>query len=175
MLRASISAASDTPDFWRRPGQSYPEHAGRFSGEPGYFAHVKKACRTLLEEVHLAPSAIDHCVFHTPNGKFPKAVAKSLGFSPEQLQDSLVVEKIGNTYAAASLLGLSALLDVCGAGETILLCSYGSGAGADCFLFETTPLLLEKRQTWNGFLREMTGKLEPVTYEEYRLRTGGGH
>lgn len=174
-LLATVSVATDTPDFWRRPGQAYPEHAGRFSGEPGYFYHVTTATRLLLEETQLKPTDIDYCVFHTPNAKFPQQVAKKLGFTPAQLEKSLVVPQIGNTYAAASLLGLAATLDQTEAGKKILVTSYGSGAGADSFLFETTELLVERRKSWKQFLRQQIAALELVDYQSYRLATGNGH
>ncbi len=148
-LLATTSVASDTPDFWRRPGQEYPQHAGRFSGEPGYFAHVSKATQLLLTETQLKPKDIDYCVFHTPNAKFPQLVAQQLGFKPEQLQQSLIVQNIGNTYAAASLLALCAVLDKAEAHKKVVVTSYGSGSGSDSFLFETTPLLVKKRTHWN--------------------------
>lgn len=138
---ATKSLCSDTPDFWRRPIQSHPQHSGRFTGEPAYFYHVITASKNLLNEVGLSPKEIDYCIFHTPNGKFPRTVAKRLGFSFEQLAPSLVVEKIGNTYAAASPLALIAVLRQAQAGKKILLTSYGSGAGADSFILETTTLL----------------------------------
>jgi len=166
-LSATTSIATDTPDFWRRPAESYPQHAGRFSGEPAYFWHVGTATRQLLDEVKLLPSEIDYCVFHTPNAKFPVAVSKQLGFTPTQLQHSLVVKQIGNTYAAASLLALASVLDHAKANQKILVTSYGSGSGSDSFLFETTPLLVKKRKTWTHLLEEQIAQLKPISYQEY--------
>jgi hydroxymethylglutaryl-CoA synthase len=174
-LLATTSIATDTPDFWRRPGQNFPEHAGRFSGEPAYFKHVGMAAKQLLAEVQLQPKDIDFCVFHTPNAKFPQAIAAQLGFTMEQLKPSLVVQQIGNTYAAASLLALSAVLDQAKAGQKILVTSYGSGSGSDSFLFETTPLLVEKRKQWNMFVQDFIAQTKPISYQEYQQNTGQAH
>jgi hydroxymethylglutaryl-CoA synthase len=174
-LLASVSVASDTPDFWRRPGQSYPEHAGRFSGEPAYFAHVMSATKALLTEVELQPSDIDFCIFHTPNAKFPQAVATKLGFKPEQLAPSLIVKQIGNTYAGASLLALAAVLDQAKANQTILVTSYGSGAGADSFLWRTTAELPKRRAKWQRLVAAQIVQLKSVSYQEYANFTGASH
>lgn len=172
-IEATCSVATDTPDFWRRPGQSYPEHAGRFSGEPAYFAHITASVNQLMAQMKVAPADVDYCVFHTPNGKFPRAIAKKLGFSAEQLSPSLVVDRVGNTYAAASLLALTALLDQVEADKRILLASYGSGSGSDAFLLRTTAALPKRRQKWSGLLEESIGRLSPITYSEYLGR--GNH
>ena len=129
----TLSVSSDTPDFWRRELQPYPEHAGRFTGEPSYFAQVLAAARAILERNGLQPTAIDWVVFHQPNGKFPVAAAHKLGFSREQLKPGLLAPMIGNCYCGSSLLGLAAVLDQAEAGQRILVVSYGSGAGSDAF------------------------------------------
>ncbi|KKR34086.1 MAG: hypothetical protein UT63_C0006G0004 [Candidatus Gottesmanbacteria bacterium GW2011_GWC2_39_8] len=161
-----ISYTSDTPDFWRRDGIRYPSHGGRFTGEPAYFSHVISAAEKLLKKTHLSPSDFDHAVFHMPNGKFPKIAAKRLGFTPDQIKDSLIVNIIGNPYSASALTGFSRVLDVAGPDEKIFFVSYGSGAGADAFIFQTTPLLSKKRKlgpTVDDYINDK----EYITYPEF--------
>jgi hydroxymethylglutaryl-CoA synthase len=167
-LKATISIATDTPDFWRRAGQSYPEHAGRFSGEPAYFYHIITAAKKIMNETNLIAKDFAYCVFHTPNGKFPRLAAQKLGFTSTQLDPSLMVDTIGNTYAAAVPLALSAVLDQAKPQEKILVVSYGSGAGSDAFVFETTDLITSYNQDRPGKIREQIGLVKEVDYQEYR-------
>lgn len=171
----TVSVATDTPDFWRRPGQEYPEHAGRFSGEPGYFWHVRTAAELLLNELALKPSQLDYCVFHTPNAKFPQAVAQQLGFTPEQLAPALIVKEIGNTYAAASPLALAAVLDQAKPKQKILVVSYGSGSGSDAFVFETTAALTTYHKHLSETVRQQIERLKPVSYQTYQQSHTGKH
>jgi hydroxymethylglutaryl-CoA synthase len=166
----TISIATDTPDFWRRPGQPYPEHAGRFSGEPGYFTHVTKAAKLMIDEMNMEPKDFAWCVFHTPNAKFPKTAAAKLGFSADQLAPSLIVPEVGNTYAAASLLALAAVLDQAKPDQYILVVSYGSGSGSDAFVFKTTNELTKFQQRQQLTVRQQLTQRNTVDYQEYQRR-----
>lgn len=140
------SYSSDTPDFWRREGVLYPSHGGRFTGSPAYFEHITEAAKSLLLKTKTNPKDYDYCVFHSPNGKFPKSVAQKLGFDQEQLQPGYIVNKIGNPYSASSLISLAAVLEIAKPEEKIFMVSYGSGAGADAFYLRTTKELINKRK-----------------------------
>lgn len=159
-----VSFTSNTPDFWRRDQQAFPSHAGRFTGEPAYFNHVVGASKLLLTKIKKEPSSFTHAVFHMPNAKFPKAVAKRLGFTKEQLAAGFVVSKIGNPYSASSLTGLAAVLDVAKPNDTIFFCSYGSGAGADAFVFRVTKEILSYKKRITHFVAE---QIEKKTYVDY--------
>lgn len=137
------SYMTDTPDFWRRDHEYYPQHAGRFTGDPAYFKHITGAGRAILEKSGMKPGDFAYAVFHQPNGKFPMRVGKMLGFTKEQLETGWLVPWLGNTYSGASPVGLTAILDVAKPGDLIFMVSYGSGAGSDAFIWKTTDRLAE--------------------------------
>ena len=163
----SMSYTSDTPDFWRRALQKYPQHASRFTSEPAYFKHVCVTADAIILKNGLNPKDFDHVVFHQPNGKFPLAAAKMLGFEKKQLNAGLLVGQIGNSYSACSLLGLSAVLDEAMPDQRILLVSYGSGSGSDAFILKTT----EKIQACANFATKTQTYIDNKVYMnsfEYR-------
>ncbi len=164
---------TDTPDFWRREHRHYPEHAGAFTGEPAYFKHTLGASKAMMEEAGMKPSDFDFAVFHQPNAKFPKRAGKMLGFTPEQLETGLKVSKIGNTYSGASPIGLAGVLDIAKPGQKIFMCSYGSGAGSDAFIWETTDELT-KAQSYDVSTTDeiIDENIQYVTYGEYLRHRG---
>jgi len=163
----TYSFTSDTPDFWRREGEFYPRHGGRFTGEPAYFRHVTSATRGILEKSGFKPTDFRFAVFHMPNGKFPLSVGKQLGFKREQLEVGWVVSTMGNTYSGSSPTGLAAILDVAEPDDAILITSFGSGAGSDSFVLRATDLLPERQGLAPTVRSMLDGRRRYLTYGEY--------
>jgi len=166
-IEATYSYTSDTADFWRREGRVYPEHSGRFTGEPAYFRHVLGAGRGIMERARLEAKDFDYAVFHMPNGKFPMKAGRILGFGKEQIEPGWVVPWMGNTYSGSSPTGLVAILDVARPGERILLVSFGSGAGSDAFVFKVTKEIEAVRDLAPSFKSLLEENKIYLNYGEY--------
>src|SRR5512136_710945 len=91
VLEGSLSYVTDTPDFWRREYQKYPEHGQRFTGEPAYFKHITEASKVLMEATGTTAKDYRWAVFHQPNAKFPVKAGKELGFTRDQIETGLLV------------------------------------------------------------------------------------
>lgn len=171
VLEGCVSYVSDTPDFWRRAAAAYPSHAGRFSGEPGYFHHILEATRALLHRLGAEAGDFAHATFHQPNPKFSERVGKELGFSRAKLRAGSLVDRIGNAYAGSALLGLAAVLDVARPGERILAVSYGSGAGSDAFSFRVGDRI-EDRMALVRPTRDYIAERVELDYAMYARHSG---
>jgi hydroxymethylglutaryl-CoA synthase len=170
VIDATYSYVTDTPDFWRRAYAKYPEHGQRFTGEPAYFKHITEAGQAMLDATHTRPEDYRFAVFHQPNTKFPQRVAEMLGFKKEQIATGLLVPVIGNTYAGAAIIGLTAILDVAEPGDRIFMVSFGSGAGSDAFVLTVTEAIRDRRdrapRTQDYIARRTV--IDYATYARYR-------
>jgi hydroxymethylglutaryl-CoA synthase len=119
-----------------------------------------------MMQLGTGPEDYDHVVFHQPNVKFPIKIAKQLGFTVEQIREGLLVNEIGNAYAASSPLGLTAILDVVEPGEHVLLASYGSGAGSDAISLRVTEAIVA-RQNRAPKTRDYIARRVEIDYATY--------
>lgn len=165
-IEHTCSYTTDTPDFYRREGEPYPSHGGRFTGEPAYFKHVLSTAKMLFNETNTTAEEYDYACFHQPNGKFYLRAGKKLGFSSEQIERGLLTPNIGNTYSGAVPLALSNILDVAEPGDKIFVISYGSGAGSDGFAI-TVKDEIEERRELAPKTEDIIGKKTYVDYAVY--------
>lgn len=164
----SYSYVTDTPDFWRRQYEKYPEHGQRFTGEPAYFKHITAAASEFMRLTRTTAKDYRYAVFHQPNTKFPQRVAKMLGFSDQQIRTGLLVTDIGNTYAGSALIGLTAILDEAQPGDRILVVSFGSGAGSDALALTVTPALGDAgRRDAAPKTQDYIARRTPIDYATY--------
>lgn len=166
-INETLSFTTDTPDFWRRAESKYPAHGGRFTGQPAYFKHIISASKKLMEKIGSKPDDYDYAIFHQPNGKFPIAVSKMLGFSMDQIKQGLVVTYVGNTYSGAAMLGLASVLDVAKPNDRIFLTSYGSGAGSDSFDITVTENINKIKRKNAPSIKELVENKEYIDYGKY--------
>lgn len=170
IFEGSSSFVTDTPDFWRRPTTHYPSHGQRFTGEPAYFHHVVSAGQEFMSALGRTAKDFDYVVLHQPNKKFPERAAAMLGFEKAQWVTGLLVPIVGNTYAAASILGLTAVLDIARPGDKILCISFGSGAGSDAFALRLTDQITGKQAlapTTQAYINRRV-EIDYATYTRYR-------
>jgi hydroxymethylglutaryl-CoA synthase len=163
-INHTVSYTTDTPDFWRRQHAEFPEHGGRFTGEPAYFKHITNAALNLMKKAKTKPQDYSYAAFHQPNGKFPVNVAKILGFKEEQIRQGLITPFIGNTYSGSTMIGLCSILDKAKPGDRIIAVSFGSGAGSDAFDLTVTKNI-EKRRAKIPVLK----MIEEKEYIDYAL------
>jgi hydroxymethylglutaryl-CoA synthase len=170
VIESTYSFVTDTPDFWRRAYQKYPEHGQRFTGEPAYFKHITEAAQALMDATHTTAADYRYAVFHQPNTKFPERVAAQLGFNKEQIAQGLLVPVIGNTYAGAAIIGLTAILDIAEPGDRILMVSFGSGAGSDAFAIQVAESIKTRRDlapSTQDYI-DRRSEIDYATYTRYR-------
>jgi len=146
----TTSFASDLSDFFRVEGERYIQDIGEGGTiypafEIGMVEHVTHAANALLDRLGRKPADYDYVVFQQPYGNIPYVLAERLGFSEAQVAPGVVATHIGDCGAASSLLGLANVLDTANGGQTILLVSYGFGAGADALSLITTPRIEIRR------------------------------
>lgn len=166
-INHTTSYTTDTPDFWRREGQRYPTHGGRFTGEPAYFRHVREASESLMKKAGTTPRDYRYAVVHQPNGKFPVRICEKMGFTSEQYKTGLLTPVIGNTYSGSSVIGLAAILDEAAPGDRIFVCAYGSGAGADAFDITVTDAIARLDRSSTPTVQDLVADKEYVDYATY--------
>lgn len=179
------SVGVEIHDSWRNVKDDYLRSGeGRFVKSKGYSYALKEVVKRLMSRRNLTAQSISKLILPGETAKEQLGTAKALGFSPEQLQDSLL-ESVGDCGTAQPLLLLTAALETARPGDLILCCAYGSGAEATLLkVTENVPEMrnrgelgkyLSARRELSGYPRFLSfrGLIEAEPGEPYKINPSG--
>ncbi len=135
-LEASYSVSNELLDNWRADSSNTVRTwEDRWVQEEGYLKVVPQVVGEFFKKNGISPNDITKVALYGPNPRRHGQMAKMLGCTPEQIQDSLF-STVGNTGAASALMMLVGALEEAKPEDKILVISYGDGA--DVLLFQVT-------------------------------------
>jgi hydroxymethylglutaryl-CoA synthase len=150
-------------DVWRTDKDTFVRSAEeRFSMDLGYVHVMTKALTEMLKKHQLTPADIAHIAINAPNLRQLKGITKKLGVDDKALE--ALQMGVGDTGCALSLMGLVAALEEAGAGERILLASYGNGC--DTGILETTERIGSLKDQ-RGIQGHLASKADMKNYNRY--------
>ncbi len=100
----------------------------RYTREEGYAKILIKTIKEFLDKTKTTVEDFDHVVLQQIDTRMTKAMIKTLGLTPQQVEHTgTIVTKIGDCGSAHVFIGLNAVLEHAKPGDRILVASYGTG------------------------------------------------
>jgi hydroxymethylglutaryl-CoA synthase len=164
-VKNSHHTSDEFSGVWRADGDTFVRSwEERMVLDEGYSKVLPGAVSALMKKSGLKPGDFTRAVFDPPlDVRRHAKAAKALGFDPSQVQDPMFMTT-GNTGAAMALMMLVAALEDAGAGDRLLLASYGNGV--DAFVLETTDAITKLGQR-RGIRRHLESRRTVRNYETY--------
>jgi hydroxymethylglutaryl-CoA synthase len=132
--------------------------------DTGYSALLPEAMTGVMNKCGLKAKDFAKAVYDSPlDVRAHARLARSLGFEPAQVQDTMFMN-LGNTGTAQAMMMLVAALEEARAGDKILFASYGNGA--DAFVLEVTSEI-ENIRDRRGIKAHLASKKLLTNYETY--------
>ncbi|MFC2006596.1 hydroxymethylglutaryl-CoA synthase family protein [Chloroflexota bacterium] len=163
-IEGTFTISEDFPDSWRAYNDTFVRSwEDRFGFEEGYLKFPAEAAAEAMKKCKLTPKDFSKVCFYGPNARRHGEAGRRMGFQPEQIQDSLL-DVVGNTGAAHSLMVLVGALEEAEAGDRILLVGYGSGC--DAIVLRVTEEISKIRDR-RGIKKHLQMKRTLDNYEKY--------
>ncbi|MDO8864104.1 3-oxoacyl-[acyl-carrier-protein] synthase III C-terminal domain-containing protein [Haliea sp. E1-2-M8] len=135
VLSTSVLTA-DFVDRFRLQGEDIDYYwEERWVRDEGIGKLGTRAVSQALDNAGLAPASIDHFIFPTVFKGADAQLAQKCGIAEAAVVDNFAAQ-VGDTGSAHALLMLNAVLERAQAGQTILVCQFGSGVS--CALLRVT-------------------------------------
>lgn len=151
-LDASSAIANEMQDVWRSDADDFVHSwEDRFVVQEGYVPSVVAAVQGVCEKSGAAVSDFSKAALYGHDARSHKGLARKLGFSAEQVQETYF-GRVGNSGAAFAPMLFCAALESASAGDRILVAGYGDGAEAFAFTVTSEVANLPKRSGVSGHL-----------------------
>jgi hydroxymethylglutaryl-CoA synthase len=152
-------------DVWRSDKDTFVRSAEeRFAVDEGYSRVMVEGVSAALKKHGLTAGDVAHLALNAPSARQLKSVTQKLGFDEKtQVQDVLHLS-VGDTGCAMSLMSQVAALERAGAGEKLLLASYGNGC--DVAVLKTTERI-GSAPAHRGVQKHVASKSLMRNYEQY--------
>ncbi len=163
-IEGSYSHTDEFMDLWRSQEDIFVKSwEDRFILMHGYGDNLREAVSGIIKKYNMTPKDFAKAVYYAPDARRHREMVRTLGFSPEQVQDPMF-DRLGHTGAAFSLMMLVAALEEAKAGDKILFVSYGDGA--DAFILQATEQI-ERSRDRKGVKGHLQSKRMLPNYEKY--------
>lgn len=163
-IEGSYTFSDDMVDYWRLEGDRFIRSwEDRFGRDAGYLVTPVETVKSLFDKLHLTARDITKACVYGINTRTHAALARAMGFSPEQVQDPLL-EKVGNTGAALAPMILVSALEEAKPGDRFLLVDWGNGCDAVVLRATEAISKLGQRRGIKGHLK-IRGELD--NYNKY--------
>lgn len=160
----SASVSVEFMDLWRgKEDQFVRSWDDRFSITRGYNPFVTEAIQNVMKKTGCKPGDFAKIILYGVTPRYQTALALKLGFTPEQIQDSLY-NAVGNTGCANAPMMLAAALEEGKPGDKLLFVTYGEGS--DALVFQVTEAI-RKLEPRRGIRSYLTHKKNTMNYEKY--------
>jgi len=162
-IEGSYTISEDMADTWRAHDDIFVRNwEERFGREEGYSKMPVEAVAGVMKKCSLTPKDFAKACFYGSNSRAHRALGMAMGFTPEQIQESLL-DTVGNTGVALPLMILVAALEQAKAGDRLLVCSWGNGC--DAIVLKVTEEI-EKSRDRRGIRRHLQIKRTLDNYEK---------
>ena len=160
-IEGSYTISEDMADTWRAHDETFVRNwEDRFGLDEGYNKLPAEAAAGVMKKCNLTPKDFAKVCLSGPTSRWHGDLVRVMRLEPAQVQDPLL-DTVGNTGAAQSLMILVAALEEAKPGDRILLVSWGNGS--DAIIFRVTEQI-EKIRDCRGIKRHLEIKR---TLEEY--------
>jgi 3-hydroxy-3-methylglutaryl CoA synthase len=163
-IEMTYSIRDEITATWRKPADPYVNvFTDAFFVKYGFSEVVERCAKEFFKKFKVSPKDLTKVIIPSPSPRALAGISKGLGFSREQISDTLFLQ-VGDVGTALPLLMLAKILEDSNPGDKILLVGYGDGAD---ILLLTVKDGKEKIRRKRGVKDYLADRKEVKTYGIY--------